>query len=71
MAAVVKSLRPRTRRRVRRESASTDATLLELVQAIARHTSDEREIVATVLRLLRSGRVRLIGSFRGSRLGAD
>jgi hypothetical protein len=71
MSAVVKSLRPRTRRRVRRESGSTDATLLELVQAIARHTSDEREIVATVLRLLRSGRVRLIGSFRGSRLGAD
>jgi hypothetical protein len=71
MAAVVKSLRPRTRRRVRRESASTDATLLELVQAIARHTSDEREIVATVLRLLRTGRVRLIGNFRGFRLGAD
>jgi hypothetical protein len=71
MSAVVKSLRPRTRRRVRRESGSTDATLLELVQAIARHTSDEREIVATVLRLLRSGRVRLIGSFRSSRLGAD
>ena len=71
MAAVVKSLRPRTRRRVRRESASTDATLLELVQAIARHTSDEREIVATVLRLLRTGRVRLIGSFRGCRLGSD
>jgi len=71
MSAVVKSLRLRTRRRVRHESGSTDATLLELVQAIARHSSDEREIVATVLRLLRSGRVRLIGSFRGSRLGAD
>lgn len=71
MAVVVKSLRPRTRRRVRRESASTDATLLELVQAIARHSSDEREIVATALRLLRTGRVRLIGNFRGCRLGSD
>ena len=71
MGAVVKSLCPQTRRRVRRESASIDATLLELVQAIARHTSDEREILATVLRLLHTGRVRLIGNFRGRRLGAD
>jgi len=71
MSAVVKSLRPQTRRGVRHESARIDTTLLELVQAIARRTSDEREIIATVLRLLRTGRVRLIGSFRGSRLGAD
>ena len=40
-------------------------TLLELVQAIASVTDDEREIVATVAHLLRSGRVRLCGNFRG------
>jgi len=44
--------------------ASGDLTLLELVQAVAEVTSDEREIVAAVLSLLRSGHARLIGSFR-------
>jgi hypothetical protein len=43
-------------------------TLLELVQVLAEITDDEREIVATVLHMLRSGSVRLIGNFRGSRL---
>ena len=45
-----------------------DATLLELVQAVADVTDDEHEIVATVLDLLRSGQVRLTGSLRGERL---
>lgn len=40
-------------------------TLLELVTAIASVTDDDREIVATVLHLLRSGRVHLCGNFRG------
>jgi len=39
-------------------------TLLELVEAIAEVTQDEREIVATVVHLLASGQVRLCGSFR-------
>ena len=39
-------------------------TLLELVRAVSQVTDDEREIVATVLELLYSGRARLIGSFR-------
>jgi len=39
-------------------------TLLELVQAICEVTSDDREVVATVRHMLRSGRVRLIGNFR-------
>jgi hypothetical protein len=51
-----------------RRNGSIDTTLLELVQAIAEDTRDDREIVATVVHLLRSGRVRLIGSFRGRRL---
>ena len=42
----------------------SDVTLLELVQAVADVTDDDHEIVATVLYLLRSRRVRLIGNFR-------
>ncbi len=53
-----------------RRSESIDTTLLELVQAIAERTNDERLIIATVRHLLRTGRVRLIGNFRGRRLDA-
>ena len=44
-----------------------ETTLLDLVRAVSEQTEDDREVVATVLHLLRSGRVRLIGSFRGHR----
>ena len=44
--------------------APGDVTLLELVQAVAEVTDDEREIVATVMCMLRSGHARLIGNFR-------
>jgi hypothetical protein len=44
-----------------------DTTLLDLVQAVSQETEDEREVVATVLHLLRTGRARLVGSFRGFR----
>lgn len=40
-------------------------TLLELVCAVGEVTHDERELVATVLHLLESGRVTLCGNFRG------
>ena len=43
-------------------------TLLDLVQAVAEATEDDGEVVATVLYLLRTGSVRLVGSFRGERL---
>jgi hypothetical protein len=39
-------------------------TLLALVRAIGEVTDDEREVVATVLHMLRSGEVRLCGNFR-------
>lgn len=42
-------------------------TLLDLVRAVAEATEDEGEVVATVLHLLRSGSVRLTGTFRGER----
>jgi hypothetical protein len=45
-----------------------EITLLDLVVAVSEHARSEAEVVATVLHLLRSGRVRLCGSFRGSLL---
>lgn len=39
-------------------------TLLELVCAVREETEDDREVVATVVHLLRSRRVRLCGNFR-------
>lgn len=45
-------------------TTTLDVTLLELVTAVAEETSDEREIVATVMYMLRSGRARLTGNFR-------
>lgn len=45
-----------------------ETTLLELVQALGELTDDDREIVETVIDLLRTGRVRLIGSLRGQRI---
>ena len=46
------------------EARST--TLLELVVSLSEVTDDEEEVVATVLALLRSGRVRLCGNFRNA-----
>jgi len=45
-----------------------DFTLLDLVQAVCEVTADDREVVATVRHLLRSGRVRLCGNFRDTPL---
>ncbi len=41
------------------------ATLLDLVRSVSDVTDDEAEIVATVVHMLKSGRVRLCGNFRG------
>jgi hypothetical protein len=49
-----------------RSPGPADVTLLELVQAIGEVTEDDREVVATVIHLLLSGRVRLCGNFRGT-----
>ena len=35
-------------------------------QAVSEVTEDEREVVATVMHMLRSGRVRLSGTFRNT-----
>ena len=49
-----------------RSHAPRSTTLLELVRAIGEVAEDDREVVATVLHLLRSGRVQLCGNFRGA-----
>ena len=46
--------------------APLSLTLLELVQAISEVSESEQEIIGTVVYMLRSGRVRLAGNFRGS-----
>ncbi|MFQ5416917.1 MAG: hypothetical protein ACE5FL_07705 [Myxococcota bacterium] len=43
-------------------------TLLDLVEAVSDVTASDVEIVATVLHMLESGRVRLDGNFRGAPL---
>lgn len=45
-----------------------ETTLLELVQTLGELTQDDREVVATVIEMLRGGRVRLTGNFRGQRI---
>jgi hypothetical protein len=59
---------PRPLARAFAGAAPTEATLLDLVRAVADETEDDGEVVATVLHLVRSGRVRLVGNFRGIRL---
>jgi hypothetical protein len=41
-------------------------TLLALVRAVSEVTRDDREVVATILHMLRSGEVRLCGNFRNA-----
>lgn len=43
-----------------------EITLLELVAAVADAAADDAEVVATVADLINSGKVRLIGHFRGA-----
>lgn len=47
-----------------REPISGDHTLLDLVQSVSEAASSDAEVVATVMHMLRTGRVRLCGSFR-------
>ena len=42
-------------------------TLLELVTAVSDAAATEEEVLATVVYLVNSGRVRLCGTFRGAR----
>ena len=57
------------RRARRRPDPAVHVTLLELVRTIGEITDDETEIVATVIHMLRSGSVKLAGTFRGEPIG--
>jgi hypothetical protein len=46
------------------EQSPLRLTLLELVQAVTEVSHSENEVVATVVYMLRSGRVQLAGNFR-------
>ena len=63
-AYVVGSAVPLRAAEITGSSGLQATTLLDLVRAIGEVTDDDREIVATVLHMLRSGHVRLFGNFR-------
>jgi len=42
-------------------------TLLDLVKAVSDHARSEAEVIANVVYLVNSGRVRLCGNFKGAR----
>jgi len=44
-----------------------NVTLLDLVNAVSEQAQSEAEVIATVVYLVNSGRVRLCGAFRGAR----
>ena len=44
-----------------------NVTLLDLVNAIADHARSEAEVIATVVYMVNSGRVRLCGTFKCAR----
>ena len=44
-----------------------DTTLLDLVNAVSVHARSEAEVIATVVYLVNSGRVRLCGNFKEAR----
>lgn len=46
---------------------SAQVTLLDLVSSITRYARTEDEVIATVVHLVNSGRVRLCGTFSGAR----
>jgi len=43
-----------------------ESTLLDLVTAVSEYATTESEVVATIVHLVNSGRVRLCGNFRGA-----
>jgi hypothetical protein len=55
-----------TREHATPDRAKRVTTLLALVRSVSEVTRDEREVVATVLKLLRSGEVELCGNFRNA-----
>jgi hypothetical protein len=46
-------------------------TMLELVQTVMDLTQTDAEVIATVVDLVNSGKVQLIGNFRGCKIAVD
>ena len=46
-------------------------TMLDLVAAVSEIAETEAEVIATVVYMVNSGRVRLCGSFKGARFDLD
>lgn len=46
-------------------------TMLDLVTAISQDAASEAELIATVVYMVNSGRVRLNGNFRGSKFDLE
>ena len=44
-----------------------NVTLLDLVNAVADHSRSDAEVIAAVVWMVNSGRVRLCGTFKGAR----
>ena len=44
-----------------------NVTLLDLVNAVSAQARSEAEVIATIVYLVNSGRVRLCGTFKGAR----
>jgi hypothetical protein len=44
-----------------------NVTLLELVNAVAKHARSEAEVIATIVYMVNHGHVRLCGTFKGTR----
>jgi hypothetical protein len=42
-------------------------TLLDLVKAVGEHARSEAEVIATIVRMVNEGDVRLCGTFKGAR----
>jgi hypothetical protein len=45
-----------------------ESTLLDLIQSIISEAKNDEEVVATVVYLINSGRVRLCGNFAGAKV---
>ena len=45
-----------------------ESTLLELIQSVMSEAKNDEEVVATIVYLINSGRVRLCGSFAGAKI---
>ena len=48
-----------------------NVTLLDLVSAVAKYARSDREVVATVAYMVKSGHVSLCGNFKSSRFDLD